>query len=120
MPLIQSNKSCGYIYPLPPLATSVLPGTRKLRREWVSEPFTEDDKVDHPGDIVPEENPSVDSLEKVTSEDSGQVLRLKPKGDDVTPDDGYEWVVVACVFLINEHTWGINSSYGVFLTLPIH
>ncbi|KAL6717983.1 hypothetical protein ACLMJK_004068 [Lecanora helva] len=31
------------------------------------------------------------------------------------PDGGYGWVCVACVFMINTHTWGINSSYGVFL-----
>lgn len=31
------------------------------------------------------------------------------------PDGGYGWVCVACTFLINAHTWGINSSYGVFL-----
>ncbi|KFY57751.1 hypothetical protein V497_05302 [Pseudogymnoascus sp. VKM F-4516 (FW-969)] len=35
---------------------------------------------------------------------------------DVCPDGGYGWVVVACVFLINAHTWGINSSYGIFLS----
>ncbi|KAH6678425.1 MFS transporter-like protein [Halenospora varia] len=34
---------------------------------------------------------------------------------DVPPDGGYGWVVVACVALINGHTWGLNSSYGVFL-----
>ncbi|KAK6592995.1 major facilitator superfamily transporter [Botrytis cinerea] len=34
---------------------------------------------------------------------------------DVPPDGGYGWVCVACVFLINGHTWGVNSSYGVFL-----
>ena len=28
---------------------------------------------------------------------------------DVAPDGGYGWVVVACVFMINAHTWGINS-----------
>ena len=31
---------------------------------------------------------------------------------DVPPDGGYGWVCVACCFLINAHTWGINSSYG--------
>ncbi len=37
------------------------------------------------------------------------------KAADVPPDGGYGWVCVACVFLINGHTWGVNSSYGVFL-----
>ncbi|KAI9820476.1 MAG: hypothetical protein M1826_000913 [Phylliscum demangeonii] len=31
------------------------------------------------------------------------------------PDGGYGWVCVVAVFLINAHTWGLNSSYGVFL-----
>jgi len=28
---------------------------------------------------------------------------------DVPPDGGYGWVCVAAVFMINAHTWGINS-----------
>lgn len=35
--------------------------------------------------------------------------------EDVPPDGGYGWVVTACVFLINAHTWGVNSAWGVFL-----
>ncbi|KAF9693222.1 hypothetical protein EKO04_008950 [Ascochyta lentis] len=31
------------------------------------------------------------------------------------PNGGYGWVCTFCVALINAHTWGINSSYGVFL-----
>ncbi|KAG6009147.1 hypothetical protein E4U21_003216 [Claviceps maximensis] len=31
------------------------------------------------------------------------------------PDGGYGWVCTACVLLVNAHTWGLNSSYGVFL-----
>jgi len=34
---------------------------------------------------------------------------------DEPPDGGYGWVCVACTFIINAHTWGINSSYGIFL-----
>ncbi|KAH8808397.1 MFS transporter-like protein [Xylogone sp. PMI_703] len=34
---------------------------------------------------------------------------------DTPPDGGYGWVCVACVFFINMSTWGLNSSYGVFL-----
>ncbi|KAL2802753.1 major facilitator superfamily domain-containing protein [Aspergillus granulosus] len=32
------------------------------------------------------------------------------------PDGGYGWVCVLCIFLINVHTWGINSAYGVILS----
>ena len=35
--------------------------------------------------------------------------------EDLPPDGGYGWVCVACNFMINGHTWGINSTYGVFL-----
>lgn len=37
--------------------------------------------------------------------------------EDVPPDGGYGWVVVACVFWINAHTWGVNSvsSYGYMI-----
>lgn len=35
--------------------------------------------------------------------------------EDTPPDGGYGWVCTACVFLINAHTWGVNSSWGVFL-----
>lgn len=28
---------------------------------------------------------------------------------DLPPDGGYGWVCVACCFLINAHTWGVNS-----------
>jgi hypothetical protein len=29
--------------------------------------------------------------------------------EDVPPNGGYGWVCTACVFLINAHTWGLNS-----------
>lgn len=29
--------------------------------------------------------------------------------EDVPPDGGYGWVCTVCVFLINAHTWGVNS-----------
>lgn len=35
--------------------------------------------------------------------------------EDVPPDGGYGWIVTACVFLINAHTWGVNAAWGVLL-----
>lgn len=29
--------------------------------------------------------------------------------EDVPPNGGYGWVCTACVFLMNAHTWGVNS-----------
>lgn len=31
------------------------------------------------------------------------------------PNGGYGWVNTVCTAFINAHTWGLNSSYGVFL-----
>ncbi|KAM5463053.1 hypothetical protein MauCBS54593_007712 [Microsporum audouinii] len=36
--------------------------------------------------------------------------------EDIPPDGGYGWVCVLCAGLINANTWGVNSSYGVFLS----
>ena len=41
--------------------------------------------------------------------DSIDEARLVKSQEDVPPDGGYGWVVCACVFLINAHTWGVNS-----------
>lgn len=38
-----------------------------------------------------------------------------PPAPPPPPDGGYGWVCTACVATINAHTWGLNSSYGVFL-----
>ena len=37
------------------------------------------------------------------------------EGPPPPPNGGYGWVCTACVSIINGHTWGLNSSYGVFL-----
>ncbi|WPG99207.1 Hypothetical protein R9X50_00201800 [Acrodontium crateriforme] len=36
-------------------------------------------------------------------------------GPPPPPDGGYGWVCVTCCAFINANTWGLNSSYGVFL-----
>jgi MFS family permease len=38
-----------------------------------------------------------------------------PIEPDVPPNGGYGWVCTICCATINAHTWGLNSSYGVFL-----
>ncbi|KAI5862678.1 MFS general substrate transporter [Durotheca rogersii] len=35
--------------------------------------------------------------------------------EDDFKEGGYGWVVVFAVFMLNAHTWGLNSSYAVFL-----
>ncbi|OJJ05569.1 hypothetical protein ASPVEDRAFT_859373 [Aspergillus versicolor CBS 583.65] len=41
-------------------------------------------------------------------------LVIAPVDNDF-PEGGYGWICVLCIFLINAHTWGINSAYGVIL-----
>lgn len=38
-----------------------------------------------------------------------------PANPPPPPNGGYGWVCTACVATINGHSWGLNSSYGVFL-----
>jgi hypothetical protein len=49
-----------------------------------------------------------DSEHSIAPEPVPTALPQKEK-TDVPPDGGYGWVCVACVALINAHTWGINS-----------
>ncbi|KAI4226650.1 MAG: hypothetical protein L6R36_003016 [Xanthoria steineri] len=47
--------------------------------------------------------------------DSDGVTVLVDGDQDPPPDGGYGWVCVAACFMINCFTWGIVSSYGVYL-----
>ena len=54
--------------------------------------------------------------EKTAAEKDAEDTRpVTAKAIDPPPNGGYGWVCVACCFWINAHTWGVNSSYGVFL-----
>ena len=59
------------------------------------------------------ESPS--DVQGTQGEDPPRKSIEEPEAVDEPPDGGYGWVCVACTFFINAHTWGINSSYGVFL-----
>ncbi|KAK5946531.1 hypothetical protein PMZ80_000674 [Knufia obscura] len=50
----------------------------------------------------------------VSSNDDIERPSAKPE-EDQPPNGGYGWVCVACCFWINGSTWGINSTYAVFL-----
>jgi len=46
-------------------------------------------------------------------------MRTHGKSDNFDadiPDGGYGWVVVACMFLQNAATWGVNTAFGVYLS----
>ncbi|KAL4862709.1 hypothetical protein BDV12DRAFT_39409 [Aspergillus spectabilis] len=68
---------------------------------------------DYDGDLALHDS----SKERRQSGEHQQAITAQEvKSGDLPPDGGYGWVCVACVFWINAHTWGINSSYGVFLS----
>ncbi|PLB53697.1 MFS general substrate transporter, partial [Aspergillus steynii IBT 23096] len=54
----------------------------------------------------------------IESDPSKSDLSVHPP-EPISPPEfregGYGWVCVACTFLMNAHTWGINAAYGVFL-----
>ena len=56
------------------------------------------------------------SEKSVPLEEPGEISRQESKPRDIPPDGGYGWICVACCFLINAHTWGVNS---VSLTFQI-
>ncbi|SPQ18916.1 213e2d1a-9612-48e8-9324-017662670848 [Thermothielavioides terrestris] len=52
--------------------------------------------------------------EKTSGSDESPV-ETDPPGEVEFKEGGYGWVVVFSVLLVNAHTWGLNSSYAVFL-----
>ena len=44
-----------------------------------------------------------------------QSTQQSPTAPPPPPNGGYGWICTACSATINAHTWGLNSSYGVFL-----
>lgn len=75
---------------------------------WESKPPVDNTPIDQP----PRAELLAQSNENKTTPDREPEIEDK---DSQPPNGGYGWVCTACVALINAHTWGINSSYGVFL-----
>ncbi len=67
-------------------------------------------------DDAPKQRTSLEGSKIYTASPEADRPQVEEKKEaDEPPDGGYGWVCVACTFFINAHTWGINSSYGVFL-----
>lgn len=79
------------------------PGPSSIHHPPKTERMTQEDQIEAtlPAVIYPESQ----AERSIEAERSG----TQP------PNGGYGWVCTMCVALINAHTWGINSSYGVFL-----
>ena len=76
------------------------------------------DKVYEAGGFPTDPNTINASLDPEKDEEAGyrdpndtpdHAPKANAKPVDVVPDGGYGWVCVACVFLMNAHTWGVNS-----------
>ncbi|KAI0967084.1 major facilitator superfamily domain-containing protein [Xylaria arbuscula] len=48
-----------------------------------------------------------------------QQTRPQTPAQEVPQEGGYGWVVVAAVAILNAHSWGINSTFAVFLAYYI-
>ncbi|KAI5818153.1 major facilitator superfamily domain-containing protein [Pyronema omphalodes] len=59
-------------------------------------------------------------LRQIPSDAPGMPAAIENEHVDVPPDGGYGWVCVAAGFMINACTWGVNSSYGVYLAHYLH
>ena len=70
---------------------------------------------------LPNTPPTLDNDKSVlsTAADVPQPSNIEANGKSAAPppppDGGYGWVCTAAVAVVNAHTWGLNSSYGVFL-----
>ncbi|PNS19955.1 hypothetical protein CAC42_7922 [Sphaceloma murrayae] len=103
-------------------------GSLDTTRPGAAQPIVRDGAVD--GDSTKHLDASLDVADrqkspslspshgKTPSLDDGLSNEAPPPAavpEDVPPNGGYGWVCTACVAFINAHTWGLNSSYGVFL-----
>ncbi|KAK2024770.1 major facilitator superfamily transporter [Colletotrichum zoysiae] len=68
---------------------------------------------------VPDSDSRVTDNEK-NGDSSTSPTSHQPRGHVEFKEGGYGWVIVGCVFLINAHTWGLNSSYAIFLAYYLH
>ncbi|KAL7791286.1 major facilitator superfamily domain-containing protein [Trichoderma ceciliae] len=59
------------------------------------------------------------NLESMVESQDQQAVSNAPNAPPPPPNGGYGWVVTASICIINAHTWGMNSSYGVFLAYYI-
>ncbi|KAM7190635.1 Major facilitator superfamily domain containing protein [Naviculisporaceae sp. PSN 640] len=61
------------------------------------------------------DSPVITADGKQFGSDNSAAESDSPGGEAGFKEGGYGWVVCISVLLINAHTWGLNSSYAVFL-----
>ncbi|KAF4441449.1 hypothetical protein F53441_12036 [Fusarium austroafricanum] len=75
---------------------------------------SQDTTTTEEGDVITPEN-EVQHQASTGEKDNGDMFPPRTDVPPPPPNGGYGWVCCACVAIINAHTWGLNSSYGVFL-----
>ncbi|PTB68798.1 MFS general substrate transporter [Trichoderma citrinoviride] len=96
----------------------------------MSQGQTLSDKYDKENAIssAPEPHPDSNDQGAMSDETEKGNLQLMVESQDQQPGNnapppppngGYGWVVTIAICIINAHTWGMNSSYGVFLAYYI-
>ncbi|PNH29347.1 hypothetical protein VD0002_g3146 [Verticillium dahliae] len=61
------------------------------------------------------ELPRGEAFETQTDNEAVEHLTNVTSIEPVPLNGGYAWVCTLCVFLVNSHTWGINSSWAVIM-----
>ncbi|KAG7103876.1 putative transporter ESBP6 like protein [Verticillium longisporum] len=56
-----------------------------------------------------------EAFEMQTDDEAVEHLTNVTSIEPAPPNGGYAWVCTLCVFLVNSHTWGINSSWAVIM-----
>ncbi|OAA47867.1 Major facilitator superfamily domain, general substrate transporter [Metarhizium rileyi] len=64
-----------------------------------------------PGPRVAANAEKQDLQSSIETPDTAYINHIPPP----PPNGGYGWVCTGCVAVVNAHSWGLNSSYGVFL-----
>lgn len=93
------------------------PETPESRKSSTTNSITSSSNISIPISNSPDFNHNITAADAVADELGGQELEcvLTHLSVSAPPDGGYGWINVLLVFLINAHTWGLNSSYSVFL-----
>ncbi|OTA54326.1 MFS general substrate transporter [Hypoxylon sp. EC38] len=60
-------------------------------------------------------NEQTENGERDNGSDNRTPSRINSQPQGEFKEGGYGWVVIFGVFILNAHTWGLNSSYAVFL-----
>lgn len=90
------------------------------KKEWKEEEGGAERQSSGPGTPVgiEQKNREHDAQQNTTVDNKtvpSKESNTTPVSTEPPPNGGYGWVCTICCATINAHTWGLNSSYGVFL-----